>query len=164
MSCTTRDLVLSMDKLFGLPRGSRRGSFRKLLAQETGQTGVQPNAAIPVKAPNVDYWAVNAGDGARLDGKAPASLKDKDGSEVDVRKLRAEAAARRAQQAQQQQQQASSSSSFKELAKQQSAEQETNSTAAPVSKRKSRVGSKYSRLKGSSKAFQGSANAMDESK
>lgn len=137
----------------------------KLLAHETGQTGVQPNAAIPVKAPNVDYWAVNAGDGARLDGKAPASLKDKDGSEVDVRKLRAEAAARRAQQAQEQQQQASSSSSsFKQLARQQSAEQETDSSTAPVSKRKSRVGSKYSRLKGSSKAFQGSANAMDESK
>jgi ubiquitin fusion degradation protein 1 len=135
----------------------------EMLAQETGQTGVQPNAAIPVKAPNVDYWAINAGDGARLDGKAPAALKDKDGSEVDVRKLRAEAAARRAQQAQQQQQQQSSSSSFKEFAKQESAEKETNTTA-PVSKRKSRVGSKYSRLKGSSKAFQGSANAMDENK
>lgn len=135
----------------------------EMLAQETGQTGVQPNAAIPVKAPNVDYWAINAGDGARLDGKAPASLKDKDGSEVDVRKLRAEAAAKRAQQAQQQQQQ-QASSSFKELAKQENAEQETTNVAAQVSKRKSRVGSKYSRLKGSSKAFQGSANAMDESK
>lgn len=129
-----------------------------MLAERTGQTGVQRNAAIPVKAPQVDYWAVNAGDGARLDGKAPAVLKDKDGSEVDVRKLRAEAAAKRAEQTQAA---ASSSSSLSELAKKPN-EAESKSVTAPVSKRKSRVGSKYSKLKGSSMAFQGSANPLDK--
>ena len=129
-----------------------------MLAERTGQTGVQRNAAIPVKAPDVDYWAVNAGDGARLDGKAPAVLKDKDGSEVDVRKLRAEAAARRAEEAKKQ---ATTASSMKELAAKPQ-EEENQTTTAPVSKRKSRVGSKYSRLKGSSKAFQGSANPLDK--
>lgn len=145
------------------PTGEEEEEVHSMLAQETGQTGVQPNAAIPVKAPDVDYWAINAGDGARLDGKAPASLKGKDGNQVDVRKLRAEAAARRAEEAAQKQQQASSSS-FKELAKKEDPEETTKNGTAPVSKRKSRVGSKYSRLQGSSKAFQGSANAMDESK
>jgi len=130
-----------------------------MLAERTGQTGVQRNAAIPVKAPQVDYWAVNAGDGARLDGKAPAVLKDKDGSEVDVRKLRAEAAAKRAEQTQAAA--ASSSSSLSELAKKPN-EAESKSVTAPVSKRKSRVGSKYSKLKGSSMAFQGSANPLDK--
>jgi len=129
-----------------------------MLAERTGQTGVQRNAAIPVKAPQVDYWAVNAGDGARLDGKAPAVLKDKDGSEVDVRKLQAEAAAKRAEQTQAA---ASSSSSLSELAKKPN-EAESKSVTAPVSKRKSRVGSKYSKLKGSSMAFQGSANPLDK--
>ena len=68
-----------------------------MLAERTGGTGVQRNAAIPQVAPQVDYWAINAGDGARLDGKSPSVLKDKEGNEVDVRKLRAEAAARRAE-------------------------------------------------------------------
>lgn len=70
---------------------------RAMLASRTGATGVQRNAAIPEEAPEIDYWAVNAGDGARLDGKAPTPLKDKGGNEVDIRKLRAEAAARRAE-------------------------------------------------------------------
>ena len=130
-----------------------------MLAERTGQTGVQRNAAIPVKAPEIDYWAVNAGDGARLDGKAPAALKDKDGSEVDVRKLRAEAAAKRAATATAQQE-APASSSLKELSKQEQ-EGTTNGTVPVVSKRKSKVGSKYSRLKASTMAFQGSANSMD---
>ena len=65
------------------------------VAERTGSTGVQRNAAIPDRAPQLDYWAVNAGDGARLDGKQPASLKDREGNEVDVRRMRAEAAAER---------------------------------------------------------------------
>ena len=125
------------------------------LAERTGATGVQPNAAIPVKAPELDYWAVHAGGGARLDGKPPAVLKDRDGNEVDVRKLRAEAAARRA--AEQQEQKAASS--WKDLMK---PEEAPKSETAPVSKRKSKIGSKYSRLKGSTKAFQGSANSIEE--
>jgi hypothetical protein len=124
------------------------------LAERTGATGVQPNAAIPVKAPDVDYWAVHAGGGARLDGKPPAVLKDKDGNEVDVRKLRAEAAARRAAEQQQQ-----AASSWKDLSK---PEEAPKSETAPVSKRKSKIGSKYSRLKGSTKAFQGSANSIED--
>ena len=64
------------------------------LAERTGSTGVQRNAAIPDRAPQLDYWAVNAGDGARLDGKQPAALKDREGNEVDVRRMRAEAAAK----------------------------------------------------------------------
>eukprot|EP00980_Cylindrotheca_fusiformis_P030596 scaffold25085_cov215-Cylindrotheca_fusiformis.AAC.1 len=74
-----------------------RGPSTAMLADRTGTTGVQRNAAIPEAAPEVDYWAVNAGDGARLDGKSPSVLKDKEGNEVDIRKLRAEAAARRAE-------------------------------------------------------------------
>ena len=128
-------------------------SVTSMLAERTGGTGVQPNAAIPVSAPEIDYWAVNAGEGARLDGKAPAVLKDKDGSEVDVRKLRAEAAAKRAAAAAAQ----SSATTFSDLSK---PEEAPTSDTAPVSKRKSRVGSKYSKLKGASKAFQGSANTM----
>jgi len=66
-----------------------------MVAESIGQTGVQKNAAIAVKAPKVDYWAIRAGDGARLDGKTPTVLKDKEGNEINVRKVRAEAAAKR---------------------------------------------------------------------
>ena len=65
------------------------------LASQAGSTGEQPNAAIAVQSPTPDYWALNAGDGVRLDGKDPSALKDKFGQEVDLRKIRAEAAARR---------------------------------------------------------------------
>ncbi|CAB9503786.1 Ubiquitin recognition factor in ER-associated degradation protein 1 [Seminavis robusta] len=77
------------------------GPTTSMMATKSGETGVQPNAAIPEKAPEVDYWAVNvgAGQGARLDGKKPAELQDAQGNVVDVRKLRAEAAARRAAEA-----------------------------------------------------------------
>ena len=67
------------------------------LASQAGLTGVQPNAAIAVQSPTPDYWALNAGDGARLDGKAPSALKDKFGQEVYLRKIQAnKARARRA--------------------------------------------------------------------
>jgi len=68
-----------------------------MVAKQVGTTGVQANAAVVSlqgKA-TVDYWAVAAGDGARLDGKKPAVLKDEAGNEVDVRDLRAKAAAAR---------------------------------------------------------------------
>lgn len=117
-----------------------------MLAQSTGSTGVQPNAAIPIQAPKVDYWAIQAGDGARLDGKQPAQLKDKDGTELDVRKIRAEAAAKRAAAA--------------EAASLSNSAVSTTSTASAASKRKSKIGGKFSRLKQSGKAFQGSANSF----
>jgi ubiquitin fusion degradation protein 1 len=110
-----------------------------MMAARTGSTGVQPNAAIPENAPEVDYWAVQAGDGARLDGKKPTTLRDKDGTELDIRKLRAEAASKRAAAQQQEQQQ---------------------TTEASTSKRTSRTGHKFSRLKTTGKAFQGSANSF----
>jgi ubiquitin fusion degradation protein 1 len=135
-------------------RPTEKPQERVSLADRTGATGVQPNAAIPVKAPEVDYWAINAGGGARLDGKAPAVLKDKDGTEVDVRKLRAEAAARRAASLE-------AASSWKDLNK---PEEAPTSETTPVSKRKSKTGSKYSKLKGSAKAFQGSAKSIEDSK
>ncbi|KAI2512624.1 Ubiquitin fusion degradation protein UFD1 [Fragilaria crotonensis] len=108
-----------------------------MLAEKTGSTGVQRNAAIPVQAPKVDYWAVQAGDGARLDGKQPSALKDKDGTELDVAKVRADAAAKRAADA----------------AREEAA-------AAVQSKRKSKVGAKFSKLKPKAAAFQGHANSM----
>jgi ubiquitin fusion degradation protein 1 len=101
---------------------------------ETGATGVQNNAAIPQVAPTVEYWAVNAGDGARLDGKTAAPLKDAvSGETLNVRELRAAAAAKRSE--------------------------EQNPGTAPVSKRKSRTGGKFSKLKQSG-AFHGDANAF----
>ena len=122
------------------------------------------NAAIPQGPPQVDYWAVNAGDGARLDGKTPTALKDKDGNEVDIRKLRAEAAARRAEAA------AASSTKLmassgknlqgEEIPPDEEAAKKAAASALPKSKRKSKIGSKYSRLKQSGAAFQGSANNL----
>ena len=125
------------------------------VAERTGSTGVQRNAAIPDRAPQLDYWAVNAGDGARLDGKKPAPLKDKEGNEVDVRKLRAEAAARRAAAAAKA---AAESSSLPPMEGSDEAAAAAKPPTVPVSKRKSRVAGKYSRLNKSNAAFQGSAN------
>jgi hypothetical protein len=49
-----------------------------------------------VQSPTPDKWALKAGDGARLDGKAPSALKDKFCQEVDLRKIWAEGGAWRA--------------------------------------------------------------------
>ena len=135
-----------------------------MLAERTGTTGVQMNAAIPQAAPQANYWAVAAGDGARLDGKTPSTLKDKDGNDIDIRKLRAEAAARRAEAA------AASSAKLmassgknlqgEEIPPDEEAAKKAAASAAPKSKRKTKVGSKYSRLKQSGAAFQGSANNL----
>jgi ubiquitin fusion degradation protein 1 len=134
------------------------GPTTSMLAEKAGATGVQKNAAIPEEAPEVDYWAVAAGDGARLDGKA-AALKDKDGNEVDVRKLRAEAAARRAEAL------AAAQANMGGTGNTLTGEAAPDSRnpagpAAPVSKRKTKVGGKYSRLKQSGVPFKGSANKL----
>jgi len=127
-----------------------------MVAESIGQTGVQKNAAIAVKAPKVDYWAVRAGDGARLDGKKPTSLKDKEGNEIDVRKVRAEAAAKRL----------AALSTAKNMP---SAGTTVDGKATAIvgdepkkpAPRKSRVGNKFSRLKQSGGfAFEGSANSL----
>lgn len=142
-------------------------SVSDMLAEKTGSTGVQQNSAVLQPAPEIDYWAVAAGDGARLDGKKPAVLQDASGSVVDVRQLRAEAAARRAQA------EAAASASLSLQSKNgmtvsgEQVEASTEAAAAaavPVSKRKKRVGSKYSKLKSSSSAFQGSANQFHSNK
>lgn len=133
------------------------GPSTKMVADQIGSTGVQKNAAIPVKAPEVNYWAVNAGDGARLDGKSQAALKDKDGNEVDIRKVRAEAAARRAEAAAAAQ--AKMSATGKTLTGKE-VTHEVKIPSAPVSKRKTKVGGKYSRLKTSGVAFKGASNSM----
>jgi hypothetical protein len=41
-------------------------------------------AKLPVAATKVEYWAVAAGSGARLDDKAATPLKDKQGQELDT--------------------------------------------------------------------------------
>mmetsp|Transcript_31224 Transcript_31224/g.75473 ORF Transcript_31224/g.75473 Transcript_31224/m.75473 type:complete len:410 (+) Transcript_31224:151-1380(+) len=138
-------------------------SATSMLAERTGTTGVQKNAAIPEAAPQVDYWAVNAGDGARLDGKSPSILRDKDGNEVDIRKIRAEAAAKRAEAAAAAQSATLSSSAGKNLKGEEVPPGSTGAApqpAAPVSKRKTKVGSKFSRLKTGNVAFKGSANNL----
>jgi ubiquitin fusion degradation protein 1 len=136
-----------------------QGPSTSMMADRAGTTGVQKNAAIPDEAPEIDYWAVNAGDGARLDGKA-AALKDKDGNEVDVRKLRAEAAARRAETLAASQA-SMGASSGKTLTGEAAPEPQTPAgPVAPVSKRKTKVGGKYSRLQQSGVPFKGSANKL----
>ena len=136
------------------------------VAERVGQTGVQLNAATMVaEAPTVEYWAVNAGDGNRLDGKKPAPLKEAaTGKEVNVQELRARAAEERRKQMEaaaiarmeggktlngRDPQQAAAAST-----------QEASKAPAIVSKRKTKVGTKYSRLKQSGVAFQGSANTF----
>ena len=140
-----------------------------MMASQTGGTGVQRNAAIAVKAPQVDYWALNGGDGARLDGKKPAALKDSEGNELDVRKLRAEAAKRRMEAMKKENGETSMSFSCGKMVngkvvneKDTQDATKASGEAAPVPKqRKSRIGSKYSKLKKSGGfAFQGSANTF----
>ena len=141
------------------------GKFPKseMLAERSGQTGVQQNAAIPSEAPTVDYWAVNAGEGARLDGKAAAELKDEQGNVVDIRALRTQALERRAKQQAAEINSSLTTTEGKVLGTGEAAAPVAASAQAEppvVSKRKSRVGSKYSRLKQSGVAFQGSANSF----
>ena len=135
----------------------------EMLASQTGATGVQRNAAIAVQSPTIDYWAINAGGGSRLDGKAPTPLKDKAGEEVDVRKIRAEAAARRAAE------QAKATAALPTTGKTIKGEEvkvdnnAANSAAGkvPVRKNRSRVGGKFSKLKNSGGvAFQGNSNQL----
>lgn len=133
----------------------------ELLATRTGATGVQRNAAVGAQSPGVDYWALSAGGGARLDGKAPTPLKDKSGQEVDLRKIRAEAAARRAAA------QAKATASLPTTGKTIKGEEvKVGKDAAavaglpPVRKSKSRTGGKFSKLKSSGAAFQGGSNRM----
>lgn len=146
-----------------------------MMANATGATGVQRNAAIAIAAPQVDYWAINAGDGARLDGKKPNALKDSQGNEIDVRKLRAEAAAKRLEAMKKEGKEISMPSSGKMVnGKTATVGDNTNcsgdsgtanraSTESLASKRKSRIGSKYSKLKQSGGfAFQGSANTFNK--
>lgn len=129
-----------------------------LLASRTGATGVQRNAAVGVQSPGIDYWALSAGGGARLDGKTPATLKDKSGAEVDLRKIRAEAAARRAVE------QAKATESLPTTGKTIKGEVvKVDSRAAgtagrpPTRKNKSRIGGKFSKLK-SGAAFHGGSS------
>ena len=124
----------------------------EMLASQTGATGVQRNAAIGVQSPDVDYWALSAGGGARLDGKAPTPLKDKSGAEVDLRKIRAEAAARRV--AEHARATAALPATGKTI-KGEEVKVDVGAAAAdtgrpPARKNKSRTGGKYSKLKNSS--------------
>jgi len=62
----------------------------QFLATKTGSSGVQRNSAIPIKAPEPQYWAQNAGGCARLDGKIPQQIKDKSGNNIDLNTPKAE--------------------------------------------------------------------------
>jgi hypothetical protein len=102
------------------------------------------------------------------DWKKPAILKDATGNVIDVRQLRAEAAARRLAVEAAASAAAIPTTSGLTVAGEKVDVATTSfvdtSTPAepqpPISKRKTKVGSKYSRLKGSSAAFLGSANQM----
>lgn len=124
----------------------------KLMASQTGATGVQLNAASVQstnKAATVDYWAVNAGGGARLDGKTATPLKDKDGNEVNVRELRALAAAKRVEQL------------FREEEKKKNEDSSSaNNKPAQSRVRQSRVKGKYSKRKNGVESFHGSGKSM----
>jgi len=133
------------------------GGDTTMMAERTGATGVQSNAAIAVQAPQVDYWAIDAGDGARLDGKKPSVLKDKDGNEIDIRKVRAEAAARRLEKMNAAKNLPLAAVGITVSGKIVPIEEESKKPASPVSKRKSRIGSKYSKIKQGGVAFGGSA-------
>jgi len=114
-----------------------------------------------LQSPKIDYWALNAGGGSRLDGKAPTPLKDKAGEEVDVRKIRAEAAARRAAEL------AKATATLPTTGmtiKGEEVRVENGVAAAaagqvPIRKNRSRVGGKFSKLKNTA-AFQGNSNQM----
>ncbi len=128
----------------------------KMMAAQTGTTGVQQNSAVSVKAPEISYWALS-GDGARLDGKTPAELKDTKGDVVDIRALRAEAASRRlAAQSKHNMPKQGTTVDGTSVVK-----EEPKKPSAPISKRKSRVQSKYAKLKSAS-AFEGSANRLQK--
>jgi ubiquitin fusion degradation protein 1 len=135
---------------------------KTMMAERTGRTGVQKNAAIAEKAPEIDYWALNAGDGARLDGKAATPLKDKGGNEIDVKKLRAEAAAKRIEAMNAAKNMPASTTGITVGGKVvEVSEGDTKPTpAVPVVKHKSRIGAKYSKIKQGGMAFTGSANHM----
>jgi ubiquitin fusion degradation protein 1 len=122
--------------------GPRSAVSTSMIAQRTGCTGVQKNAAIPVNAPEVDYWAINGGDGARLDGKKPTTLKDKEGKEVDIRKLREAALSNK-----------SNETSTAVVGP------STTSTTATTSQRQSRVGNKFSTRK-MGVAYSGGGNKL----
>lgn len=127
-----------------------------IIAKQVGQTGVQQNTNIPVVAPEADYWALQAGAAAqRLDGKTPAVLKDSSGTVMDIAKIRAEAAEKRQKQLQEERDRAFT------MAKNSSGDA-TKIGTAMASKRKSRVGSKYSQRKGagSRSAFGGQGNSF----
>lgn len=130
----------------------------KMLADKAGSTGIQRNAAIPQMAPEIDYWALQCGSGARLDGKTPAQLKDKSGNvltddDIAIRRQQREAALQAAE----------------ERARREAStlNRATNNPSVPFTEkpkakqRKSRVGKKFSKLKQSSSAFQGSANKLN---
>ena len=128
----------------------------KMMAAQTGTTGVQQNSAVSVKAPEISYWALS-GDGARLDGKTPAELKDTKGDVVDIRAIRAEAASKRlAAQSNHNMPQQGTTVDGTSIVK-----EEPTKPKVPVSKRKSRVGQRYSKLKSAS-AFEGSANRLQK--
>lgn len=144
-----------------------------MLANRIGSTGIQRNAAIPESAPEVKYWALNAGDGARLDGKNPAPLKDTSGNVIDIREVRAEAARRRAEQTERELSMKLPSvgktvsgetttivpSSMSSMTSSENGSSTNAATSATlVSKRTKRVGSKYSSLKNGTSAFGGSSN------
>lgn len=134
---------------------------KTLMAERIGTTGVQKNAAIAEKAPEIDYWAINAGDGARLDGKAATTLKDKDGNEIDVKKLRAEAAAKRLEAMKAAQNLPSATTGITVSGKIVELEDNIDKPpTAPVAKHKSRIGGKYSKIKQGGMAFGGAANHM----
>ena len=115
---------------------SCHSSEHSMMAASIGGTGVQRNSSIPVLAPKADYWAVNAGNGGRLDGKASTTLKDKNGNEIDVQKLRAEAAEKRLKAMEEERNKAFAAVSGNAQG------------STVVSTRKSRVGNKYSHRKG----------------
>lgn len=127
-----------------------------IIAEKVGQTGVQKNTNIPAVAPQVDYWALQGGTGGqRLDGKTPAVLKDSKGTVMDVAKIRAEAAEKRQKQIQEERDHAFAA------AKTGSKDVGSGSTVV-VTKRKSRVGNKFSQRKGvgSRSAFGGQGNSL----
>lgn len=161
------------------PQSPTKTHLPSMLAEKTGSTGVQRNSAIPEQAPEVDYWAIQAGDGSRLDGKQPAPLKDASGNVVDIRQLRAEAAQRRAAAAEAAKNLPSTgitvsgetvvhnsncATTTSTNPDSTSATAAAGSSLPPISKRSKRVGSKYSKLKSSVSTFQGNANNFDHPK
>jgi len=121
------------------------------VAERIGENGVQKTSYIPIVAPQADYWAINAGDGGRLDGKIPSILKDKQGNVMDIAKLRAEAADNRRKIVEEERNKAFTKASSN-----------NDNNNSVVSKRKSRVGNKYSQRKGAgtSSAFGGQGNSF----